>query len=280
MKLLLPELACFAGLAVCLSHASAAEPRISFDFNAGTGTSAIGAKSNPAELIMLSPAKAPVSLYGEAGSGLTGKPEDFALDIGKTTQAMGAEGKTGGIAKIPEAAGVLGAMTSFTVTGWVKAASKFAGGARIVEYIDPAFGGFAVAVGPKVMTLSLNKKTVSTSYRPDNCFTEGVENQWVFFAVTYDGDKTSGNVVFYGGTATAEPQVITVANLDGGKTVELNRYGWLTIGNNGGGIRPFHGMLDDIAIYASGTDATGALSAEQITEIYKANLAGNPVAPK
>ena len=279
MKTILSQWLCLACISASLSVGFAVEPRLFYDFNAGTGTSAYGAKSNPVELLMLGPSQEPLSLYGEAGSGLTGKPGDFALDIGKTTQAMGAKGESGGVARIPSAGSALGAMTSFTVTGWFKAASKLDGAARFVEYSDPTLAGFMIfASGPGMLTLAVNKQQASMPRRPASVLGEGAEGQWVFFAVTYDGSKTAGNAVFYGGTPTSEPQAIATEDLAAGKTAELNRYGWLTIGNTNGGIRPFHGMLDDIAIYASESDGSGALSAEQIIEIYHANLAAAPSA--
>ena len=251
------------------------DPRMVFDFNGGTGMSAYGEKSNPVELLMFGPDQEPLSLYGEAGSGLTGKPGDFALDIGKTTQAMGSKGHSGGLARIPSGSSELGAMTSFTVTGWFKAASKLEGAARIVEYSDPTVAGVMIfANGPGMLTLAVNKQQVSIPRPSANILGEAGDGQWVFFAVTYDGSKSTGNAVFYGGTTSSEPQIITTEDLDAGTVAKLDRHGWLTIGNNNDGIRPFHGMLDDIAIYASPSDGAGALSAEQITEIYKANLAG------
>ncbi len=230
---------------------------------------------------MQGPANEPLSLYGIDGSGLTGKPGDFALDIGRTTQAMGADGKSGGTAKVSDAAQLLGAMASFTVTGWFKAASPLGKAARIVEYTDPPLNGFCLFSGDNgMLVLSINKKTAVIPYRSKNCFNQNAEGQWVFFAVSYDSTKESENVVFYGGTPTDEPVVIATEDLDAGKTVELNRHGSLSIGNTTNGTRPFHGMLDDIAIYSSGTDGAGALSLEQITAIYKANLGASPTAKK
>ncbi|XHR26702.1 MAG: GDSL-type esterase/lipase family protein [Chthoniobacteraceae bacterium] len=253
--------------------APAIEPRLAFDFNAGTGTSAHGLGSDPAELVMQNQGNEPFSLYGADGTGLTGKPGDFALDIGRTTQAMGADGKFGGTAKISDASRELGPMASFTVTGWFKAASPLGKAARIVEYTDPLLNGFIFFTGDGgMLSLSINKKAATIPYRSKNCFNENAVGNWVFFAVSYDSTKESGNVVFYGGTPNAEPEVVATENLDAGKTVELNQHGFLTIGNNNISTRPFHGMLDDIAIYSSEADGAGALNLEKIKEIYKANL--------
>ncbi|GEM_PF-807728 len=257
--------------------APAIEPRLAFDFNAGTGTSAYGLGSNSAELVMHSSSNEPVSLYGADGSGLTGKPGDFALDIGQTTQAMGADGKSGGTAKISDDSRGLGPMASFTVTGWFKAASPLGKAARIVEYTDPLLNGFIFFTGDGgMLSLGINRKAATIPYRSKNCFNQNADGHWVFFAVAYD--STKGSAVFYGGTPTADPEVVATENLDAGKTVELNQHGSLTIGNNSIGTRPFHGMLDDIAIYSSEADGTGALSLEQIKEIYKANLGAVPAA--
>ena len=128
---------------------------------------------------MLSASNEPASLFGADGSGLTGKPGDFALDIGRTTQGMGTEGKSGGTAKIPAAADTLGAMTSFTVTGWFKALSSLGGAARFVEYTDPLLSGFCISAGgPGVLSLSINKKMASIPYRSENCFKQGAPGQW------------------------------------------------------------------------------------------------------
>jgi len=264
-------------IALSSSIVSAVEPLLFFDFNAGTGESAYGADSNPVELLMFGSNQEALSLYGEAGSGLTGKPGDFALDIGKTTEAMGSKGQSGGLARVPSGSSELGAMTSFTVTGWFKAASQLDGAARIVEYSDPTVAGFMIfANGPGMLTLSVNQQQAGIPRQSANILGEGGDGQWMFFAVTYDGSKTNANAIFYGGTTTSEPQIITTQDLNVGPIAKLSRHGWLTIGNNNDGIRPFHGMLDDIAIYASASDGSGALSAEQIAEIYKANLAATP----
>jgi lysophospholipase L1-like esterase len=277
MKTQLSQWLCAAFLSASLPLARGVEPCLSFDFNAGSGTSAYGAKSNPAELVMLSATSEPISLYGENGSGLTGKPGDFALDIGRTTQAMGADGRPGGFAKLQASVQEIGAPTSFTVTGWLKAASKLGGAARILEYNDPLGNGFFIYCGgPGVLSLSMNKMSANTPLHSDNCFRQTPESQWVFFAVAYDGSKSVDNVTFYGGTPAAEPGIIATESLDAGKVGELNRYGCLTIGNNSTGIRPFHGMIDNIAIYCSASDGTGAVSPRQIQEIYQANLAAVP----
>ena len=260
-------------LAASLSFASAADPVLFFDFNAGTGTSSCSTGSNTAELLMISTNKEPLSLYSTNGSGLSGKSGDFALDIGHTTTAMGTKGGIGGTAKISTGADKLSPIISFTVTGWFKAASELGGGARLVEYTDPLAKGFVIFAGDGgVVAVGVNGKNVNSHAAGENCFGKGTVNQWVFFAFTYDGSKTNDNVVFYGGTTTNQPQVISTQSLDAGKIEQLNQYASFAIGNNPSGIRPFHGLLDNISFYSSASDATGALSLAQITTVYQDNL--------
>lgn len=278
MKRTLP--ACFlaAALLASVPLSRAVEPVVSFNFNTGEGTSAYGDNSKPAELRMVGADRKPANLFSAPATGVTGKPGDFALDIAKTTEAMGVAGKTGGLATVSPGANMVGAAASLTLTGWLMPYSQPNGAARIIEYNDPLQAGFCLyAGGPGFLTLSLNKKQVSTP-RDALPFPTETQNKWVFFAVTYDSTKSGQNVVFYTGSPTSEPQELTSASLDGGKLTPLNHYGALNIGNNGGGIRPFHGLMDNIAIYASDTDGSGTLGLDQIKAIYKAALTNAPAA--
>lgn len=274
MKTFLPSILCAAVLAASLQSTQAIEPKLRFDFNKGTGTVSLCNGSNAVEAALFDGDKKPANLYSADAAGPTGKPGDFALNIAKTTTAMGANGKSGGVAKVANASGLLGSIKSFTVTGWFNASSTPDAAARLVEYTDPLNGGFTVAVGKRTLTLSLNKKMLSTPYRPDNCFNDSPESRWIFFAVTFDGAKTSDNVAFYGGTLNAQADLVSTQTTDVTEIPDIPRNAWIAIGNNGGGIRPFHGLLDNISIYCSAEDSSGALTLNQIREIHQANLAG------
>ena len=256
------------------------QPLVFFHFNEGAGNASAPQDSEvTAELIFDDPSTGPLSLFSASGDGLSGKPGDYALDIGKTTQAMGVAGGSGGVAHMKTEKTALGALASFTVAGWFKAASQLDGGARLVEYTDPLIGGFLLMAGRGTLVLSVNKQQTASPRNEGNFYRQ--TNEWVFFAVTYNGNQKADNVVFYGGTPTSEPVVVGVASNETGPVAALNRYGALVIGNNAGGIRPFHGMLDNVALYGSQDNESGALTGEQIKEIYRSSQTSplGPVTP-
>lgn len=98
----------------------------------------------------------------------------------------------------------------------------------------------------------------------------GVTNQWVFFAVAFDGTASRQNVTFYVGTkekgldsvkvdlAVPEPLPMSGAEIDG----------TLTMGNSNGYERPFKGLLDNFAVYGSAEDGSGCLKEEQVRELF------------
>jgi len=259
-----------SGAGAARAESPAPQPLVFFSFNEGSGLSAASTNSlQTAELGFSDASKGDVSLFGPSGSGLSGKPGDYALDIGQTTSAMGVAGGSGGIARLPTKDLVKGGLVSFTVTGWYKAASSLDGGARLVEFCDPPGNGFLLMTGKGCLVASLNKKQVSSPVKGGGFYHQ--VGTWVFFAVTYDGNKSEGNVVFYGGTPDLPPEVVASVDSAAGPIVEHNRHGWLSIGNNGGGIRPFHGELDNVAFFASSADSSAALTEEQIKAMYKAS---------
>ncbi len=256
------------------------QPLAFFHFNEGAGNASIPQNSVvTSELIFDDPSTGPLSLFSGSGDGLSGKPGDYALDIGKTTQAMGVAGGSGGVAHMKTDKTALGTLASFTVAGWFKAASQLDGGARLIEYTDPLGTGFLLMTGRGTLVLSVNKQQTVSPANAGNFYHQ--TDEWVFFAVTYNGNKKADNVVFYGGTPTSEPVVVGTASNETGPIPALNRYGALVIGNNAGGIRPFHGMLDNVALYGSPGEDSGALNEEQIKEIYRSSQTSplGPVTP-
>jgi hypothetical protein len=93
-------------------------------------------------------------------------------------------------------------------------------------------------------------------------------------AVTYDGTRTADNVTYYVGSkeagSLAKAGTVTVA---AGKLKPLT--GQFLIGNNStnsASTRPFMGLIDNIALYASRDNADGVLTVEQIEAVRSAAL--------
>jgi hypothetical protein len=184
----------------------------------------------------------------------------------------------------------LGSMTAFTVTGWLNSRdlTDGSGGNRIVF-------GLAAANGPGLDLVQLEDGSLQLGVNqwPDNTPARssagwitadpqaGSEN-WVYFAVTYDGSLQAGNVHFYFGSAT-QPAMLDFGPLDYNRG-PIGQSGPLTLGNFGSSIgarnetgansRVFRGLMDEIKIFNS------ALSAEEILEAQKAaadaSAAGQP----
>ncbi|MFA6961648.1 MAG: GDSL-type esterase/lipase family protein [Opitutaceae bacterium] len=254
-------------------------PLVAYSFNEGSGTSSSPQNAVIAVPLQFSdPSTGPVSLFGPSGGGLSGKPGDYALDMGATTNGMGVKGTPGAVARFPVAGTAISGLTSFTISGWIRAASPLDGGARLVECIDPLQNGFLLMTSPGALVLSVNKKQTSSWAKTNGEELLRLTDTWVFFAVSYNGTKTSDNVVFYIGTQSLAPTILAVKSNDAGPVTALNRHGTLSVGNNSDGIRPFHGALDNIALHGSSVDATGALTAEQIKVIYN-SARSTPLGP-
>jgi hypothetical protein len=173
--------------------------------------------------------------------------------------------------------GNLGALSGFTVCGWLNCASadQGSGGNRIV-YCNDGSGsiGFDLATtldpfNNVALVLGVNQysdggtatfpnpiSSANVTVDPAN----GAAN-WVFFAATYDGTQTSQNVSFYWGNGS------TPAYLD--YTTDYNRgpvakSGMLSIGNanlssffstssgtNAAAYRSWRGLIDEVHVYNS-----------------------------
>jgi hypothetical protein len=162
--------------------------------------------------------------------------------------------------------GALGDLTGFTICGWVNATDLRAGsgGNRIVfAPAEPNGRGFDL-VQRSDGALQLGVKQwadESPATSSQAMITEdpraGIGN-WVYFALTYDGARASGNVNFYFGKSDYAARLNATDDYDRGPIV---RCGALTIGNLGiatgerdetgpsGGSWKFRGLMDEINIF-------------------------------
>lgn len=180
----------------------------------------------------------------------------------------------------------LGAMTGFTITGWLNSRdlTDGPGGNRIVF-------GLASPNGPGLdlvqledgsLQLGVNQWPDNTPARSSVWITADPEagpNNWVFFAVTYDGSQFAGNVSYYFGSPTQAAQLDGFAlDYDRGA---ISQSGALTVGNFGSIVtarnetgpnsRVFRGLVDEIKIFSE------VLTLQEIQDVQKA-AAGAPPA--
>lgn len=265
MKLQLGLNLMFAGLLAASSHAQV----LHYDFNdPENGTSTVSIGSNTATANFRNSANTATNLHGAAGSGVSGLTGDLAFDNTAST-GMGSAG-TGGYA-VASIGTAMDNVTSFTISGWFKSDTVIGNAARIMEQFNSATSYWRLLSDtPGRLTLQLATPTMSSTgvtSAPGTAYTG--TNEWIFFAVTYDGTVASNNVRFYvGGVTSGVSQVGSALTLNGG-TLGVNTAN-LTMG--GGTARPYDGFLDDIRIYNATSGNGGVLSLEQLEAVRYAAI--------
>jgi Concanavalin A-like lectin/glucanases superfamily len=161
-------------------------------------------------------------------------------------------------------------MTSFTIQGWFKTdGSLINGNANIMTLSGPITLN-ATASG----RLSLNVDGTSQQSATGGYNTTST---WTFFAVTYDGTIVSSNLKFYvGNTATGVSQLGTTLTLNSGTVGNANSGTDLVFGNSNGRDRGFDGLLDNLRLFGSKTDASGVLTLSDLEAIRTADITAIP----
>ncbi|EIQ01394.1 putative xylanase/chitin deacetylase [Opitutaceae bacterium TAV1] len=248
-------------------------PLFSWDFNKGAGVNVeSNGSADEATLTLVDHGGKAASHFSDNKQGVSGREGDYALDLTSAT-GMGATqpNSTGPVGVVwSNAAGLrsLGNLASFTLTGWLKPSVALDRSARIIVSDTIAL----MAGSANQLALQVVGNGDRQTARSQATYTE--VGNWMFFAVTYDGTQSADNVKFYIGTpasgALAEAGTETIT---AGPTKPFG--GQLLLGNNstaGDTTRPFQGLMDDIAIYGTTSGASGALSPEQLTRIFRASL--------
>lgn len=206
-----------------------------------------------------------VSLFTPDAGGASGKPGDRAFDLSGAS-GMGANdpphnGPVGGVKANTEGLSALGGLESLTITGWLKPSVPITGAGRIV--IAKTFSVQAGSSGElQFAVIPDSGQPIHVNSEPR--YTEA--GMWMFFAITYDGTRTMDNVNFYVGATDAGLELVCTRSVDGGKLPPFS--GGLEVGNSSTGVRPFQGMIDDLAIYGAENGTGGVLPQAKIEEIY------------
>ncbi len=262
------------------TQANSNPPQFAFNFDEGTGSSIAntGTLGGSGTLTTTWPAwstRAPIN-----GTN--------ALDFGNTSGDYGADfNQTNG----------LKSLTSFTISGWVNAVGTpvaGTGGNRIVSWVPSGVAsGVDLAVrSDGSLGLGVNQWNDGDAYvdangvsRPAGVGSSGGKitvaadgsfNNWRFFAVTYDATVNTNNVKFYFGSNAATATLDQAITYNAGN-VGANISSQLTIGNmvhsvrsNPASSRMFQGLIDQIHIYTSTTDGSGAKTPAELATIQNA----------
>ncbi len=185
-------------------------------------------------------------------------------------------------------------LKSFTITGWLLCqdgregpAGKDAGaGNRILSWLAPGKTGDGVELvwrGDGSLQLGLNQPADASPARTASnkvavqdlkAKDQGTAslNAWRFFAVTYDAGIASGHVKFYIGEWQKDVALVSAHDLNRG-AAGPKIAPTLTIGNVSSMIRTmapdraFRGVIDEIRVFGSTNDGTGALNLQEILKV-------------
>jgi hypothetical protein len=172
-------------------------------------------------------------------------------------------------------------LKSFSVTGWINArsASEGPGGNRIVSWLERE-GVEIVHRSDGSLQVGINQKAEGSEARTppaqillvDEKVDHSLFNNWRFFAVTYDSTATSGHLKIYVGTRDLDARMSIARDYAAGKTGSRIAAG-LSIGNVPAAQRPaspkcnFRGLLDEVRIFGSTRDGSGALSLPAVVKV-------------
>lgn len=169
-------------------------------------------------------------------------------------------------------------LRSFTICGWARPISLDvgSGGNRIAFNLNYNRDGFdLVHLWDGRLRLAVNEwpDRVKNDSSPDKLEV----GKWTFFAVSYDGTRSSDNVLWYFGAPKTAVALDRKTSYSAGPTGAGS--GVLTIGNYNptihrhGTDRQFRGQLHGIRILGSRTGSDGALSREAIRKLQASEKA-------
>lgn len=260
---------CLLGLGLFLAPPSsrAATPILNYNYN-DTGTNAANSGSAGGTSALYD-GNTLTDLHGADGTGVSGNAGDRALALTNGTM-MG----TNTLRQDAGSVAAVNGLTSFTIAGWFKTAgaTQIGGPARLVEF-ETGSAGFKLWTGNVDGALSL---TVNGTNSSPTISGYGQTNEWVFFAVTYDGALSSTNLNFYMGNLTSSPTLISNLTFNHGSVASVPNDVFLNVGNNQYANRGFDGWMDNFAIYGSANDGSGAISSGDIIAKYNADLIPEP----
>lgn len=206
----------------------------------------------------------PADWHGALGSGVSGLPADRAFDNSAAT-AMGSGGEGGRAFGVSQNSTLL---DSVTLSGWFRTAAEPIGSFTRLFFWD----GFTQVYGYPENTLYFSaggwRDIGSTA-----AYTE--TNEWVFFAVTFDGTQSADNVKFWKGTRTHAVSLVVTRSLPAGP-FNPGGYGQFAIGNNyhnSSPIQPFAGWLDNFRLHG-GSGSSGVLEQADLEALRTADVAG------
>ena len=271
-------------------HAALPVPLVNMPFSEGSGTTTTNSGSLGGSAVLVQPDGSGLPLFTNLTPSGLYVPTSNVSSVDFGLIAAGQYGRavdlttTGG-----DGSGTLGALTNFTVCGWLNARDLTVGpgGNRIAFALDiPNGSGFdlvqqadgSLRIGINQWPDGANGGGPASSVGMITADPQASATNWVFFAVSYDPNLASGNVKYYFGKAQSLATLGGAYNYTGlyiGLSGELPATGPLTIGNfgtvagartdTGGNSRVFRGLVDELRVYGQALD---------LAEVQQAQLNG------
>ncbi len=240
-----------------------------------TGTEAPSSGYYDTPLSLRDASDALTDLHGPAGSGVSGEPDDRALDL-SSASAMGVAG-TGPIARHTADFDAVDTLASITITGWYKTSflgEALANYANLVNNTVSSTGYILQGNSSttKGMAFAVNNAGGGTTV--NNLYADA--NKWVFVAATYDSTATTNNLRFYRGyrnqiEAAGKPLLACVQTNTYLEGIAANDGVAFCVGNRPGRDRTLRGYMDNVRLFGSKRDGSGALDADAIAAIRAAD---------
>lgn len=225
------------------------------------------------------------NLFGASGSGVSGQAGDYAFDNTASTK-MGGSGAIngtnagyGGLGFADGTATAFDGLSSYTISGWYNATTLPSNYARLIEIGSSSsatailFQGNAGSSATN-LRLTTNIGGVNTGLEINDSMLLA-SNSWVFFAFTVDGQ--TGTITLYAGTDSSSVVEMGSIVVEDTGTVSVGGDS-IGIGNSlgTGNQRPFDGLMDNVRVWGSDTDASGALSLSALESIRAGDVIPEP----
>lgn len=211
------------------------------------------------------------SITSGVTTGVSGKPNDFALDNTASPGSGAGAPNYLGRAFIPGGNAAFTGLQSFTLTGWYQT-SSFSSAPRLLQaghvslYFNEGSSGTDLRI-------QINSGSGGSNYREIHDERYLATNEWVFFAISYDSTLSADNVHFYVGNQTTLVESVGAFTLNQG-AIEASTNN-SAIGNAAGAAgsgRPLDGLIDNFRLFGSAGDGSGALSLSDLELIRGADL--------
>jgi hypothetical protein len=274
-------LAIFAALlgAMVAPRVSAQTLQLNFGFNDAVPSVTTTDSVAGAVLTMTNHSGVTADLHGAAGTGVegNGKSLDLTSDDGANTGNATGSTASAVVADVSDTRVNLGTVNSFVTTFWFKNVVRAgSGNSPILFVMGPGSVAESSLVAQTANTIGFAQNTSGnpeywggTSLITNPTLTSGnmTTNQWLFYALTFDGS----NYRIYTGTETNSIALVnTVAS---SASLSFGTSATILLGNRGSLNRDYMGWLDNFRFY-SGIGTTNGLGGSNFVESVRQTAAG------